>query len=136
MIDPTWDNARMEAYLRGLSLWRGEVGIEPLVGGLCNKSFVVSDESGRYVARIGSDILVHGIAQTSVRAAMAAASDAGVTPKLRYSEPGLAVVLAGGVGGSTLLAMTFTPAAYRLLLSAARRQERSRPVGEPAAGRR
>ena len=92
MIDPTWDDARMEAYLRGLSLWRGGVRIEPLIGGLCNKSFVVSDESGRYVARVGSDILVHGIAQTSVRAAMAAASDAGVTPKLRYSEPGLAVV--------------------------------------------
>jgi multidrug efflux pump subunit AcrB len=30
--------------------------------------------------------------------------------------PPLAVVLAGGVGGSTFLAISFTPAAYRLLV--------------------
>ena len=92
MIDPTWDNARIEGYLRELPHWQGEIRIEPLIGGLCNRSFVVSDRSGKYVARIGSDILVHGIAQTSVRSAMQAASDIGITPKLRYSEPGLAVV--------------------------------------------
>jgi len=34
--------------------------------------------------------------------------------------PPLAVVLAGGVGGSTLLALLFTPAAFRLMRSAAR----------------
>jgi thiamine kinase-like enzyme len=98
MIDPTWDNDRIEAYLRGLEHWSGDIGIEPLIGGLCNKSFVVNDAGQKFVARIGTDILVHGITQTSVQASMRAGSEIGVTPVLRYSEPGLAVVdfLEGG----------------------------------------
>jgi len=92
MIEPTWDTARIGDYLRGLPLWRGEVAIEPLVGGLCNKSFVITDGDTKRVARIGSDILVHGIVQTSVQASMRAAADIGVTPAVRHSEPGLSIL--------------------------------------------
>ena len=98
MIRPDWSNKRIEEYLRPLPCWSGEIEVEPLIGGLCNKSFVVTSDSVRYVARIGSDILVHGITQTSVQTSMRAAADIGVTPQLRYAEPGLAVVdfLPGG----------------------------------------
>lgn len=98
MIEPTWDNARIEEYLRGLPLWQGEIAIEPLIGGLCNKSFVITDGATKRVARIGSDILVHGIVQTSVQASMRAAAEIGVTPALRHSEPGLSILdfLEGG----------------------------------------
>jgi len=98
MIEPTWDNARIGDYLRGLPLWQGEIEIEPLVGGLCNKSFVITDGGTRRVARIGSDILVHGIVQTSVQASMRAAAEIGVTPVVRHSEPGLSIIdfLEGG----------------------------------------
>jgi len=98
MIEPTWDNARIGDYLRGLPLWQGEIMIEPLVGGLCNKSFVITDGGTKRVARIGSDILVHGIVQTSVQASMRAAAEIGVTPALRHSEPGLSILdfLEGG----------------------------------------
>lgn len=98
MIDPTWDNDGIEAYLRGLEHWSGDIGIEPLIGGLCNKSFVVTDGGQKFVARIGTDILVHGITQTSVQTSMRTGSEIGITPVLRYSEPGLAVVdfLEGG----------------------------------------
>jgi multidrug efflux pump subunit AcrB len=46
--------------------------------------------------------------------------------------PPLAVVLAGGVGGSTLLAWTFTPAAYALL-SKWRELRRTKTQTAPAA---
>jgi len=46
--------------------------------------------------------------------------------------PPLAIVLAGGVGGATLLAATFTPAAYRLLVARKYRPRESRaPVAVP-----
>ncbi len=58
--------------------------------------------------------------------------------------PPLAIVLAGGVGGSTLLAMTFTPAMYRLLScpeqerclfhSLANRPRRKKPVADGREG--
>jgi hypothetical protein len=40
------------------------IEIEPLIGGLCNRSFVVTHRGEKYIARVGRDILVHGIAQT------------------------------------------------------------------------
>lgn len=45
--------------------------------------------------------------------------------------PPLAIVLAGGVGGSTLLALFFTPAAYRLLMVGRKAKENPQP--SPAA---
>lgn len=98
MIKPNWSEEKIEEHLRGLPCWKGDIQISPLVGGLCNKSYTIIDESGKYVARIGSDILVHNIIQTSVQASMQAAAEIGVTPALRYSEAGLAVVdyLPGG----------------------------------------
>jgi thiamine kinase-like enzyme len=92
MIEPSWSTDRIAAHLRQLPIWQGPIEIQPMIGGLCNKSFRITDGDARTVARIGSDILVHGITQTSVQTAMHAASDIGVTPHMRYGEPGLAVV--------------------------------------------
>ncbi|MDH3689195.1 MAG: phosphotransferase family protein [Gammaproteobacteria bacterium] len=93
MIQPDWTDERLTEYIGDLPMWNTEVTIEPLVGGLCNKSFTVTDaDKKKYVARIGSDILVHGIVQTAVQSSMKAASNIGVTPKLHYSESSMAVV--------------------------------------------
>jgi multidrug efflux pump subunit AcrB len=43
--------------------------------------------------------------------------------------PPLAIVLVGGVGGSTLLALFFTPAAYRLLLCSRSKATVNVPMG-------
>ena len=92
MFDPEWSDDAIVDYLRKLNCWSGGIEVEPLFGGLCNRSFVVTDRTSRAVARIGTDILVHGIIQTSVRASMIAAADIGVSPQIRHSEPGLAIV--------------------------------------------
>ena len=98
MIQPDWAQEKIDEHLRNLQCWKGEISIASLIGGLCNKSFVVTDSNDKYVARIGTDILVHNITQTSVQTSMRAAADIEVTPALRYTEPQLAVVdfLEGG----------------------------------------
>ncbi len=98
MFDPEWSDEKVKDYLAQLDCWDGSIEMEPLVGGLCNRSFVVTDQSSQSVARIGTDILVHGITQTSVQTSMIAAAEIGVSPAIRYIERGLAVVdfLTGG----------------------------------------
>ncbi len=91
-FDPKWNDDRIFDYLRSLKCWNGNIQVTPLFGGLCNRSFVVTDSDGRAVARIGMDIPVHGIIQTSVQAAMIAAADIDVSPQIRHAEPGLAIV--------------------------------------------
>ena len=92
MFNPEWSDEKIVEYLNSLQCWNGNIEVEPLFGGLCNRSFVVTDTQSRAVARIGTDILVHGIIQTSVQASMIAAADIGVSPGIRHSEPGLAIV--------------------------------------------
>ena len=92
MFDPEWSDNKVIEYLRQLNCWHGPINVEPLVGGLCNRSFVVTDDKEPRVARIGTDILVHGIIQSSVQASMIAAAEIGISPRIRHSEPGLAIV--------------------------------------------
>jgi thiamine kinase-like enzyme len=81
----------LEARIKALPCWRGNVTLEPLHGGLSNTSFVVDDGSERYVARCGGDIPVHHVFRDRERAASVAARAVGLSPELVYAEPGIMV---------------------------------------------
>lgn len=101
MTDRVEQDTDLEQHIKALPVWSGEPALRPLVGGLCNTSYVATDGTGSYVVRIGNDILVHNILQASVQTAMRAASEIGVTPEIRYSEPSLTVLdfVSGGALG-------------------------------------
>lgn len=86
MTDLTVIDDDTAAAIGALPFWTGPVALRPLVGGLCNKNFVAQDLSGRYVARVGRDIPIHGIFQPFVQTAMRSATATGVTPALRYAS--------------------------------------------------
>ncbi len=91
MVDQLLGNTATLTRIAGLPCFAGEVRTRPLIGGLCNTNFVVTDDKGDYVVRVGGDNWVHGIVQASVQNAVRAASDIGVTPRLVYAETGLIV---------------------------------------------
>lgn len=92
MIQQDWGDESFRRYIEQLPVWSAKPALEDLIGGLCNRSFTVTDGQRKLVVRIGFDIPVHGIMQHSVKASLAAASDIGVTPKLIYAEPFLNVI--------------------------------------------
>lgn len=53
------------ATLRHCRSGAASPAIDDLIGGLCNRSFVVTDSNRKLVVRIGFDIPVHGIMQHS-----------------------------------------------------------------------
>ena len=55
--------ANAETRVRGLSIWKGDVTIEPLKGGVSNASFTVIDALGKYVARVGEDYPFHQVSR-------------------------------------------------------------------------
>ena len=83
VIDLTWTDEATREHIGSLPCFTGVASVRPLVGGLCNRNFVVEDSAGKYVVRVGGDIWVHGISQVSVQNAMRAAAALGVTPALR-----------------------------------------------------
>jgi len=78
--------------IRALDFWRSRVEPQPLGGGITNTNFVVADGGRKYVVRLGDDIPLHNVMRFNELAAAKAAEAAGVSPPLRYHEPGLIVI--------------------------------------------
>ncbi len=63
-----------------------------LSGGMTNENFVVTDQQGKYVVRVGDDSPEHLIMRSNELAASKAANAIGVSPEVIYSEPGILVI--------------------------------------------
>lgn len=92
--------------IRALPIWQGTPAISPLGGGRTNLNFTVTDDTGKYVARIGDDIPVHHVLRFNELAASKAAHAAGLSPKVIYAGDGLAVI-------DYIESKTFSPADVR-----------------------
>jgi len=83
---------RSSARVAALEIWFGRVDPVPLAGGITNQNFTVEDRGRRYVVRVGSDILVHGVVRANEQAASRAAHLAGLSPRVVHAEPGILVL--------------------------------------------
>ena len=80
-----------EVNLKSLKIWKNDILIEPVDGGLTNQNFLVRDGEKKYFARIGKDIEEHLIFRTNEISASKAASLAGIAPKLIFAGEGIIV---------------------------------------------
>ncbi len=64
----------------------------PLDGGITNTNYIVEDGSDKFVVRLGFDNPLHQIMRFNERAASQAANEAGLSPGIYYSEPGILVI--------------------------------------------
>jgi len=81
-----------ETVIGALPIWRGEIEIRPLLGGITNKNYLVKDQARRAVVRFGGDIPVHGVMRFNELAATRAAGEAGISPKVLYAAPSVLVL--------------------------------------------
>lgn len=78
--------------IAALPCWSGAVQISPLIGGLTNRNFRVSDQSRQnFVVRIGRDLPEHGVMRFNELAAARAAYAAGIAPQVVYAANGFMV---------------------------------------------
>ena len=75
-----------------LPIWKGHLNIDPLSGGITNLNYLVSDQTGKYVVRLGEDIVEHQLMRFNELAASKAAHQAGISPAVIYNEPGILVL--------------------------------------------
>jgi thiamine kinase-like enzyme len=87
MRGPTDSRARITA----LPIWEGAIEIEPLLGGISNESWLVTDGRGRHVVRFGKDYPFHHVLREREVMTARAAEEAGFAPALEYSAPGVMV---------------------------------------------
>jgi thiamine kinase-like enzyme len=85
-------NPDHQSIVRQLPCWRGEVSITPLKGGVSNASFMVADETGKYVARVGEDYPFHQVERAREAIAARAAYEEGLSPEVVYTAKGIMVL--------------------------------------------
>ena len=85
-------NQELFDQISRLPCWSGCIDIMPLVGGMTNRNFVVSDRnSQRFVVRVGRDLPEHGVLRFNELAAARAAHSAGISPEVIYAGEGILV---------------------------------------------
>jgi thiamine kinase-like enzyme len=75
-----------------LSCFNDPQDVTALAGGLTNVNILVRDGGRKYVVRFGDDIPQHGVMRWNELALSKAASSAGFSPAVIYSEPGVLVL--------------------------------------------
>jgi thiamine kinase-like enzyme len=75
-----------------LKIWKSDVDIIAVDGGITNQNFIVNDRGKKYFVRAGADILEHGVKRFNELAASRAAHAVGLSPEVIYSEPGIMVL--------------------------------------------
>lgn len=78
--------------INDIPLWQGAITATPLTGGITNVNYLVTDEAGKYVVRVGEDIPLHQVMRFNELAASRAAHAAGLSPAVLHAEPGLTVL--------------------------------------------
>ena len=72
--------------------FNGQITAEPLLGGLSNESWKVTDQTGTHVVRFGRDYPFHHVDRTREVMTARAAHAAGFGPRVEHAEPGVTVV--------------------------------------------
>lgn len=84
-------SAENRARIEGLPLWQGKIALEPLLGGISNESWKVTDAAGSHVVRFGQDYVFHHVIRDREVMTARAAEEAGFAPAVEHAEPGIMV---------------------------------------------
>ena len=72
--------------IKTLSIWKNDLTINPLEGGITNLNFLVNHGNEKLVVRLGQDIPEHLVYRSNEINVSKAAHEIGVSPKLIHSE--------------------------------------------------
>ena len=78
--------------IQSIPIWKGNIEIKTIDGGLTNKNYLIQESSKKFVVRLGDDIPEHLISRSNELIASKAASEANIGPKMIYSGKGILVL--------------------------------------------
>ena len=81
----------IELKIKNLKIWKNEITILPIDGGITNQNFLVTDGSKKYFARLGKDIEEHLVYRKNEILVSNAVASAGIAPKIIYSTDGIII---------------------------------------------
>ena len=83
---------KTKKLIQSIPIWKNNIEIKTIDGGLTNQNFLVQENSNRFVVRLGDDIPEHLVSRSNELIASKAASEANIGPKIIYSDKGILVL--------------------------------------------
>lgn len=85
-------NKNIEKTINSLPIWKSDISIKTLAGGITNQNFLIEEKNKKYVVRLGDDIPEHLISRSNELNASKAASFVGISPAVVYHKKGLLIL--------------------------------------------
>ena len=85
-------NRKILDKIKSIPIWKGNINIIKLDGGITNENFIVQDSQRKYVARIGNDIHEHLISRSNELMVSIAAAKCGISPGVAYYDKGILIL--------------------------------------------
>ena len=85
-------NKNIEYMIKSIPIWKSNISINTLDGGMTNQNFLIEENNKKYVVRLGNDIPEHLISRSNELIVSKAASAAGISPAVIYHDEGLLIL--------------------------------------------
>ena len=85
-------NKDIENIIKTIPVWKENIKIEIIDGGITNQNFLVEENNKKYVVRLGNDIPEHLISRSNELLISKAAANVGISPKVIYHSKGILVL--------------------------------------------
>ena len=82
----------IQNIIQSLPIWKGNINIKTIDGGITNQNFLVEEDNKKFVVRLGNDIPEHLVSRSNELAVSIAASEVGISPSVIYHEKGLLIL--------------------------------------------
>ena len=77
---------QLKIKLQTLPFFKGSIDLKLIEGFVANDSYIVSDDSNKYVVKIGGDKQDYGVVHSNEIEASKAGYEAGISPKVIYFD--------------------------------------------------
>ena len=82
----------IEKLIHSLPIWKDDIDITTIEGGITNQNFLVQEKSKKFFVRLGNDIPEHNVSRSNELMANKAAFEAGVSPAVVYNSKGVLIL--------------------------------------------
>ena len=85
-------NKNIESLIKSIPIWKENIKIQIIDGGITNQNFLVQENNKKYVVRLGDDIPEHLVSRSNELIVSKAASSAGISPQVIYHDKGILIL--------------------------------------------
>ena len=75
-------NKNIKDKIESIPIWKNDISIQNLDGGMTNENFLVQENNIKYVVRLGDNIPEHLVSRSNELIVSKAAANAGISPKI------------------------------------------------------